>query len=130
MKAPLPQTEPPPLPRTEPLPLPWTEPLPRTLARLLQQQHKHPCSTITWVYSGGNRGVQASRMEDWNVRMDLSTMANPADSTTGTIDLDKEMDLSLDEVSAMEEDLANILEEEDRDRHNQEQDRDRGMGGN
>ena len=87
-------------------------------------------STITWVHSGGDRGVQASRMEDWNIRMNMSTMANAADLMTGTIGLNEEMDLSLEEVSAMKEDLTNFLEEEDRDRHNQEQDRDSGMGGN
>ena len=55
-------------------------------------------STITWGHSEGERGVQASRVEDWNVRLNISPMANAADTTASTIDPDEEIALSLEDV--------------------------------
>ena len=43
---------------------------------------KNPTSSsiITWVHSGRERGVQAGEVRDWDVRMNLSSTANPANS--------------------------------------------------
>ena len=69
-------------------------------------------STITWVHSSGERGVQAGEVRDWDVRVNLSTMANPVDSTIDVEELEEAMDVSLEEITAMEGDLNHLLGEE------------------
>ena len=68
-------------------------------------------STITWVHSGGERGVPASLAADWDVRMNLSTMANPANTTVNTMELEN-MDISLEDISVMEGDMDHLLDDD------------------
>ena len=68
-------------------------------------------STITWVHSGGERGVPASLAADWDVRMNLLNTANPANSMVNIEDTEVDMDVSLEEITSIEGDLNHLLEE-------------------
>ena len=70
-------------------------------------------STITWAHSGGQRGVQAGGVMDWDTKVNLFIMANPGDGTKDLEEVDEAMDMSLEEITVLKGDQDHLIEVED-----------------